>query len=212
MIRREGTVTLLIGTVTSPLEAHDRASRRATFEVSLKGCEPISLVTYPGCFCHRRADMGGLALTEVVAEHVSFEKNDRIMDMGCGCGMDGILLATAFADKKLQVDYQDSNIAAILSTQENLAKYPHKSRVFFSADGEGCERSYDLFLANPPYFGDWRIAEFFVKTAARLLKKGGLIAIVSKREGKPTTLLEEAGFTPLNTFSRRGYTIILAQR
>lgn len=211
-IRREGEVTLLIGTVTTPLLNEERASRRATFEVSIKGHAPITLVTYPGCFCHRRADMGGLALTEVVAEHVAFEKGDRVMDMGCGCGMDGLLLATAFAEKELKIDYQDSNRAAIRSTEENLAAYPHKSRLIFSAEGEGSARSYDLFLANPPYFGDWRIAEFFVETAARLLKKGGLIAFVSKREGKPTELLEQTGFTLLNTFSRRGYTILLAQR
>jgi 16S rRNA (guanine1207-N2)-methyltransferase len=209
-VRREGTVTLLIGTVTTPLLNEARPSRRATFEVSLKGHDPLTLVTYPGCFCHRRADMGGLALTEVVAENVGFEKGDRIMDMGCGCGMDGLLLAMAFKDKKLRVDYQDSNAAAICSTQENLERYPHAARVIFSAEGEGQPRSYDVFLANPPYFGDWRIAEFFVQTAAKLLKKGGLIAFVSKREGKPTELLEASGFKPLNTFQRRGYTVILA--
>jgi 16S rRNA (guanine1207-N2)-methyltransferase len=124
--------------------------------------------------------------------------------------MDGLLLAMAFKDKKLRVDYQDSNAAAIASTQENLERYPHASRVIFSAEGEGQPRSYDVFLANPPYFGDWRIAEFFVQTAAKLLKKGGLIAFVSKREGKPTELLEASGFKPLNTFQRRGYTVILA--
>ncbi|MDO4528227.1 MAG: methyltransferase [bacterium] len=209
-VRREGTISLLVGVVTSPLSNEDRASRRATFEVSIKGHDPLTLVTYPGCFCHRRADMGGLALTEVVAENVGFEKGDRVMDMGCGCGMDGILLAMAFPEKKLRIDYQDSNAAAILSTQENLVAYPHEAHVIFSAEGEGKPKSYDLFLANPPYFGDWRIAEFFVQTAAKLLKKGGLIAFVSKREGKPTELLEAAGFTLLNTFQRRGYTILLA--
>jgi 16S rRNA (guanine1207-N2)-methyltransferase len=209
-VRREATVTLLLGTLETPLANEARPSRRATFEVSLKGHDPLTLVTYPGCFCHRRADMGGLALTEVVAENVAFEKGDRVMDMGCGCGMDGLLLAMAFPEKKLHIDYQDSNAAAIRSTQENLERYPHAARILFSADGEGQPRTYDLFLANPPYFGDWRIAEFFVQTASKLLKKGGLIAFVSKREQKPTELLEAAGFKLLNTFQRRGYTILLA--
>ncbi len=211
-LRREGTVTLLIGKVTKPTPVEKLPNHLATFEVSLKGHAPITLETWPGCFCHRRADMGGLALTEVVAEHVSFENGDRIMDMGCGCGMDGILLATAFADKKLHVTYQDSNASARDSICSNLQRYPHNADVIFSAKGEGDTNSYDLFLANPPYFGDWRIAEFFIATAQRVLKRGGLIAFVSKRETKPKELLEKAGFTILNPFPRRGYTILLAEK
>jgi 16S rRNA (guanine1207-N2)-methyltransferase len=211
-VRRQGTVTLVQGSLVKPITPEERADRMATFEVSLKGHDPITLATLPGCFCHRRADMGGLALTEVVAEHVAFDKGDRIMDMGCGCGMDGILLATAFPELRLKIDYQDSNRCAYDSAVENLKRYPHDSRLIFSADGEGKGTSYDLFLANPPYFGDWRIAEFFIETAAKLLKKGGLLAFVSKREGKPLELMQKAGFDLLGTFTRRGYVVILMTR
>lgn len=211
-VRRQGTITLVQGTLVKPIAPEERADRMATFEVSIRGHEPITLATLPGCFCHRRADMGGLALTEIVAEHVAFDKGDRIMDMGCGCGMDGILLATAFPEKQLKIDYQDSNRCAYDSAAENLKRYPHASRLIFSADGEGKGASYDLFLANPPYFGDWRIAEFFIATAAKLLKKGGLLAFVSKREGKPLELMQKAGFDPLGTFTRRGYTVLLMTR
>ncbi len=211
-LRRQGTVTLLTGTVTKPLDSAKLPDHTATFEVSLKGHDPITLETYPGCFCHRRADMGGLALTEVVAEQVAFDPGDRVMDMGCGCGMDGILLATAFADRGLRIDYQDSNAAARDSTAANLLRYPHDATLIFSAAGEGEANSYDLFLANPPYFGDWRIAEFFIETAARLLKRGAILAFVSKREAKPLELMEAHGFTLLNTFSRRSYTVLLAAK
>ena len=210
-IKNIGNIRLLQATLAKPIPDDERCDRRAEFEVSLPGHDPIKLMTYPGCFCHRRADMGGLALTETVASHIDLEKHDRIMDMGCGCGMDGILLATAFPEKELQIDYQDSNAAAWASAVENLRRYPHTATVHFSADGEGNAGTYDIFLANPPYFGDWRIAEFFVQTAARLLKKGGLIAFVSKREGKPRELLEQAGFTLLDAFPRRGYTVLLAE-
>lgn len=212
VLRKQAGVTLLRGSVTHPYPLAELPNHCATFEVSLRGHAPITLETWPGCFCHRRADMGGLALTEVVAEQVTFDKGDRIMDMGCGCGMDGILLATAFPEKALRIDYQDSNAAARDSTEANLRRYPHDARFIFSAEGEGTPSSYDLFLANPPYFGDWRIAEFFIQTAARLLKKGGLLAFVSKREAKPMELMSAAGFEHLGTFSRRGYTVLLAAR
>ena len=211
-VQRKDTVTLIKGTLAKPLPTEERAHRAATFEVSLKGHDPITLTTLPGCFCHRRADMGGLALTEVVAEHISFDRNDHVMDMGCGCGMNGILLATAFPEKQLRIDYQDSNRCAYDSAKENLQRYPHHSNLLFSADGMGKAGSYDLFLANPPYFGDWRIAEFFIETAAKLLKRGAILAFVSKRECKPLEMMEKAGFDQLGTFSRRGYTVLLMTR
>lgn len=211
-LRKTKELTLLIGTVSKPLPADKRPDHRATFQVSLKGHDPITLETLPGCFCHRRADMGGLALTEVVAELVAFDPGDRVMDLGCGCGMDGLLLATAFPEKRLRIDYQDSAAPARDATLTNLRRYPHPSRFFFSADGQGDPNAYDLLLANPPYFGDWRIAEFFIQTAHRLLKRGGLIAFVSKRETKPAELLQAANFALLSATPRRGYTILLAQK
>lgn len=211
-LRREGAVTLLTGVVAKPIPADKLPNHRATFEVSLKGHAPIELVTWPGCFCHRRADMGGLALAEVVAEQVAFDPGDRVMDLGCGCGMVGLLLATAFPDKNLRVDYQDSNASARDSTLENLRLHPHRARFLFSADGLGDPNAYSLVLANPPYFGDWRIAEFFIQTAARLLKRGGLIAFVAKREAKPLEFLQANGLNPLGSFPRRGYTVLLAEK
>lgn len=211
-LRKTKELTLLVGSVSKPLPADKRPDHRASFAVSLKGYNPITLETLPGCFCHRRADMGGLALTEVVAELVAFDPGDRVMDLGCGCGMDGLLLATAFPDKHLRIDYQDSSAPARDSTLANLRAHPHASHFLFSADGEGDPNAYDLLLANPPYFGDWRIAEFFIQTAHRLLKRGGLIAFVSKRAAKPTELLQAAHFTLLSATPRRGYTILLAQK
>lgn len=208
--KKTGILRLLSGRLASPIPAERRPNHAADFEVSLRGHDPITLTTLPGCFCHRRADMGGLALTETVAEQIALSEGDRIMDMGCGCGMDGILLATAFPEKRLRLTYQDSDARAIASLRRNLARYPHNAEVTFSAEGEGEAGTYDLFLANPPYFGDWRIAEAFIAAAARLLKCGGLIAFVCKRPVRPTELLGAAGFEILNSFPRRGYTVILA--
>lgn len=211
-MQKLGAITRLSATITKPIPCDKLPTHRATFEVSLKGHPAITLETLPGCFCHRRADMGGLALTEVVAEQIALDPGDRIMDLGCGCGMNGILLATAFPEKKLHIDYQDSNAAAREATLANLKRHPHAAQFFFSAEGQGAPASYNLILANPPYFGDWRIADFFVQTAAKLLKKGGLLAFVSKRESKPLELISAAHLSHIASHTRRGYTILIAQK
>ena len=105
----------------APVKTRDFA---ATWEASVPGGEPLTFTTYPGCFCHRRPDAGGLALAEVAAREVKGESrkvkgeggkvkgeggkgNDEeegktpftfhpspftILDMGCGCGLVGLLI------------------------------------------------------------------------------------------------------------------------
>jgi 16S rRNA (guanine1207-N2)-methyltransferase len=41
--------------------------------------------------------------------------------------------------------------------------------------------SYDLFLANPPYYSNYRIAEIFLDAGRRALRPGGTILVVAKR-------------------------------
>ena len=40
--------------------------------------------------------------------------------------------------------------------------------------------SFDLVLANPPYYSNWAIAKIFVEAAAKALKAGGRIFLVTK--------------------------------
>ncbi|MCX7389582.1 MAG: methyltransferase [Planctomycetia bacterium] len=50
-----------------------------------------------------------------------------------------------------------------------------------AAHGEiDAEGTYDLAIANPPYYSDFRIAELFIDTAARALVKGGKLLLVTK--------------------------------
>jgi 16S rRNA (guanine1207-N2)-methyltransferase len=42
------------------------------------------------------------------------------------------------------------------------------------------ERRFDLVLANPPYFSDFRIAESFARAAQAALVRGGELRLVAK--------------------------------
>ena len=46
----------------------------ATWPASVPGGHKLMLTSFPGCFCHRRVDDGGLALAEVVARELSASK------------------------------------------------------------------------------------------------------------------------------------------
>ena len=69
----------------------------AAWKASVPGGPEIELVSFPGCFCHRRVDEGGLALAEVVSRELAAggPAGARLLDMGCGAGTVGLLVASA---------------------------------------------------------------------------------------------------------------------
>jgi 16S rRNA (guanine1207-N2)-methyltransferase len=113
----------------------------AAFPASLPGLAPCELVSLPGVFCHRRPDAGGLALAEVAARDL--KPGQRVLDMGCGCGLVGILLARSQPD--VRVTFVDSHARALAATRRNLEALGllDRSDLILSDTGEvlKCERS-----------------------------------------------------------------------
>jgi len=189
---------------TRPLEK--RRNFRAEFQASLPGMEAITLASLPGVFCHRRPDMGGLALAEVAAkEFQSLDRKLRILDMGCGSGLVGILLAKA--NPAAKVTFVDSHSRAIETTKQNLEALGLSGHSLVLSDSGIDETGFDLFVGNPPYYSDFRIAELFVQTAYQVLKPGGVGMLVAKAapalDECIKTCFPETTITP-----RRGYSVI----
>ena len=71
--------------------------------------------------------------------------------------------------------------------------------------------SWDLVLANPPYYGDFTIAERFVESARLALAPGGTLLIVTKQ---PTWYVENLPrmWTDVAQELVKGYHLIEAVR
>jgi 16S rRNA (guanine1207-N2)-methyltransferase len=137
----------------------------------------IRAVSRPGVFSHRRVDPGTRALLEVM----EIAPGDRVFDMGCGSGV--AALAAAMRAPGVAVYALDSNPRAVQCTMQGAA-LNGRENVAASLDAEGtCDRpgSYDVFLANPPYYSNYRIAEIFLDAGRRALRPGGTILVVAKR-------------------------------
>jgi 16S rRNA (guanine1207-N2)-methyltransferase len=63
-----------------------------------------------------------------------------------------------------------------------------------------------MALANPPYFGDFSIAEKFVASAHRSLRKGGRLVLVTKQPNWYSENLPR-WFNDCEVFSSRRYYI-----
>ena len=179
----------------------------AQFSASLAGGAPLSLGSLPGVFCHRRPDNGGLALAEIAAREL--QPNQRVLDMGCGCGLVGLLLARS--QPGTRVTFIDSHARALAATHRNLTALGLGGHALELSDTGTREAGFDLFAGNPPYYSDFKIATLFIDTARAALRTGGVCLLVAKS----TTRLEaamRAAFGNAEVVPRRGYGIVRGVR
>lgn len=187
----------------------------AKWLTSVPGLEPIEFTSLPGCFCHRRADAGGLALAEVVsAELCESTKDLSLLDMGCGCGLVGYLIAKRCkaVNSLTLIDSHSRAIAAAQLNAQNLNLVP-PIRYILSDDGlpRGEVATQDIVVGNPPYYSEYRIAEIFMETAYRALKPGGVCYMVVKT-ATGLQALQEKYFRTVTIIPRRNYCILRSVR
>ena len=193
---------------------------------SVPGGEPLMFTSYPGCFCHRRVDAGGLALAEtVVARELAATdaaaRPLKVLDMGCGCGLVGLLVADAArrlgggAAKAPELTMIDSHARAVAAAAENAARFGIAAECVLADDGVPRDAAhlgvYDVFVGNPPYYSDYRIADVFLQTAWAALRPGGRCYTVVKTA---TGLLpvQEKYFRRAEVFRRRNYAVLCSIR
>lgn len=176
----------------------------AKWSASVPGGEALTFTSLPGCFCHRRLDEGGLALAEVVSREI---KGGKLLDMGCGCGLVGLLIATKV--RTLELTMVDSHTRAIEAANINADNFGIKAEVILSDNGtpSSMDNTFDVFVGNPPYYSDYRIADVFLSTARRALKKGGVCYTVVKNDVglRP---VQERYFPSVEVIKRRGYCVL----
>ncbi|WP_166820137.1 class I SAM-dependent methyltransferase [Thalassoroseus pseudoceratinae] len=165
------------------------------------------VITQPSVFSHRRLDLGARALMEAM----NLNSGDRVLELGCGAG--AVCFAAAGRNLEGTVHGMDSNPRAVACTLEGARRndLPNITAELTADARVDQPGSYDLVLANPPYFSNFRIAELFVNSAAEALKRGGRLQIVTKH---PAWFLERLPqqFRKVRSTDSRRYKIISGVR
>jgi 16S rRNA (guanine1207-N2)-methyltransferase len=192
----------LVGRKTRPLKKV--RNHEAEITMTMQGRLPVTLVTLPGVFSHRRVDQGGQALAEVVRP----SRGDSVLDMGCGSGVVGISIARNTELARLVL--VDSNTRAVHVTERNCRLNGlEDAEVVLSDTGVDMPGEFSLAVGNPPYFTEYRIAEMFVRTMHKALAPSGRAYVVAKNAAWHHTFMDRI-FGNAELIKRRGYQIIRA--
>ncbi len=185
-----------------PLRARLRASQRGGEKD--EGIA-LTLESRPGVFGNVAVDQG----TRALAEAFDVNEADVLLDLGCGYGPLGIL--GALLAPRGRAVLVDANARAVACARRNAASNGASNvEVRLLADLEGLEDEvYDLALANPPYFSNFRIARSFIDGAFQALKPGGRLWLVAKAAARHQELMEQAGFTAITSHTApRGHGVL----
>ena len=176
-----------------------------TFTVR-EGEDILDFVSRPGVFSHGHLDEGTRALLALA----EMGEAKRVLDLGCGAGVVGVVAARRCP--QACVTFVDSYARAIECTRRNIEAHGLAARcdTLLTANPlDDLGPGYDLVLTNPPYYGNYRISQMFLDTAAKVLVPGGRIVLVTKGDEWHRAAMKQL-FTALHGRKDKGYWVFLA--
>ena len=145
-------------------------------EVEIKGVA-LSLETAAGLFSPRQADRGTLAMLS----QADLAPGAKVLDLGCGCGLVGLLAAKLCGEENVVMCDIDP-LAEDVARKNALRNGVGGVKIVLS-DGFRAldDAGFDLILSNPPYQSDFSVAKGFIEKGFNRLKLGGRMMMVTKR-------------------------------
>ena len=175
-------------------------------KIELMG-QTLDMQSREGLFSPAHADYGTLAMLSQVV----FQPGMKVMDLGCGWGLVGVLAAKICGAENAFLC--DVDPAAVQTARENAQRNGVDGVQIFLSDGfrDVPEAGFDLILSNPPYQTDFAVAKSFIEKGFNRLKIGGWMVLVVKREKWYLNKMR-AVFGGAESRLTDGYYVIRAQR
>jgi len=187
----------------------DRPRRRheMSYHVRVDEQTSYSFLSRPGVFGYGFFDEGARAMTQAM----ELGEGQRVLDIGCGVGTNGILAARRIGPSGF-VAFADSNLRAITLAELNAQAIgvPNYQCVASHTLTEWPDKSFDVILANPPYYAHGGILRLFIERGKALLKPGGSLFLVTKQVDAAWSAFQEQFLEP-ELFECRGYVIFRVQ-
>lgn len=134
--------------------------------------------TSSALFSPRYPDPGTLFMLR----NVDFTPADKVLDLGCGYGLVGVIAAMTVPAESVFMTDIDSR--AVELSRKNLDRNGIKGATVVLGNGfeSVAEAGFSLILSNPPYHADFSIAKSFIEKGFNRLAVGGKMIMVTKRK------------------------------
>ncbi len=141
-------------------------------------------ITDNGVFCKDHVDRGTEILLNVLSKQ---SLNEKILDLGCGYGVVGIVCKTVF--KESAVTSVDVNPRAVELTLENANKNHVEIEAYVSDGFNEVKSMYTDIISNPPIrAGKDVIYRFFEDSYTHLELNGVLWVVIRKQQGAKSAM------------------------
>jgi len=149
--------------------------RPYTIETDLRGLT-LKLATKAGVFSRERVDRG----TRLLIKHLHVEPTDRVLDLGCGYGVVGVVAALLAPNG--HVTLVDINRRAVDLARRNLRLNAVANAEVHHGDGFApvYGRSFDLIALNPPIRAGLHLVHRLIEEAKDHLSSGGRFYVVGR--------------------------------
>ncbi|MEK6984524.1 MAG: methyltransferase [Nanoarchaeota archaeon] len=162
--------------------------------------------TSGGVFSKERIDKGTL----ILAENMIINRNSRILDIGCGIGVLGIVAAKLYNSNVIM---SDINKRAVLLSKMNVKFNKVKAEVY---QGNLYERikqdDFDVILSNPPQVAGKEICFQLIEQSKKYLKNNGSLHLVARHNkgGKVLSRKMEEVFGNVKVIAKKaGYWVYM---
>ena len=149
--------------------------------------------------------------TRAMLSFVEFKEGDKVLDLGCGCGVVGIVAAKQIGAE--QVVMCDVSENAVQLSKQNAGLNGVDAVTIRQSDGlkEISENGFTLILSNPPYHTDFAVAKGFIEDGFKKLAIGGKMIMVTKRLDWYRNKLSSV-FGGVTVKEKDGYYVFIAEK
>lgn len=175
-------------------------------KVEIKGVS-LEFDTNDKVFSPSSIDLGTLSMLS----QVEFKSKDKVLDLGCGYGVVGILASKLIGANN--VTMCDISEEAILLSKTNAEKNNINNLKIIQSNGlENIKDSdFTLILSNPPYHVDFSLPKHFIEEGFKKLALGGRIVMVTKRKDWYKNKLTSI-FGGVRIIETNGYYVFIAEK
>ena len=137
----------------------------------------LQLQTEPRLFSPQRADAGTLAMLSVI----TFDPRDKVLDLGCGYGLVGVLAAHHIPPKRVIMLDNDPRAVAVARRNADANGVPDVTVLLSDGFKDTRETGFTKIISNPPYHVDFSVPKHFIEKGFNRLELGGTMWMVTKR-------------------------------